>query len=664
MIEALNGEVTVPYELYQQIQLDSKGSNVNYLISSASYKITSKSGIAQFDCEFQIRVFNNKNKSNNNTVVTKESIKLISQKATILNSSIKYCKSNTGDNWTSGESLGACILTADHSYYLYTSAPGRYTITLECSLPYLTVKEAGFEVSIPECSNNSVFVRVPQKNANIKVFNSFLDTEAFDMWSEKHSKDANDYTVTFVKLANDTILKAQWTINDDFISNKIQLNNNNNNVPKVNVKPNVIVSQSILGSIGEGLLLLKCQFDYKIIAGNLSLFNIEIQDDINIVNVECQALKRWEVLALESPTSPSHNRVVQITLDYGFDSDFTINMNAEYSMKDTSGEINIPSMICKGDEINRQRGYLGIEARTNVEISDIGNLGLSVTDIKELPIQLSSMASHPILLSYKYLEPDFQLRLKVKRNNDVAVLVSICEGAHFITTCSDSGKLVHQIILQIKNTQKQFIRLRLPFEYEIWTTMMDGEPIRPSYSDPFLLIPILKPGVFDQNVAIKIEIVLLQKDAHNFNRQSNTGRFGFTLPKIDLPLRAVFATICLPRGVHCSDFTGNLKNVPYFQIPAPSSSASDSNPAPGQSHRRKNLNRRESIDFSDKAKKSHSFLSKSSAPVPNKRQGVIPVTVEMPNTNNTFFFEQILLSGDRDLSFGFNYKINNQLVQA
>ncbi|KAM9999792.1 hypothetical protein ACTFIZ_008251 [Dictyostelium cf. discoideum] len=687
MTDKINGEIEIPYSLFKSIELGSeKNIPLKYLISHANYSCICKDSFVLVECEYQIRVFDHIERNKNLSSVVKggneghkESIQLISQKATILNSTIKYLKNNNHhhhhQHHHSGDDGDAIILTSGTYYYLHTGTPGRYNVKLELSVPYLTVKEAGMDLSIPQCSNNSVYFRVPHVDANIKIFNSFIDTQSLLNWSEKNGKESNNYTVTFVKLANELSLKAQWTINEDFISNKISLknadeNNNNNQIvqPKVVVKPNVIVSQNILCSIGEGLLLLKYKVDYKIIAGTLSLFNIQIEDNVNIISVDGKAIKRWEIIELERMESPKHKRMLQIQLDYGFDTNYSIDINGEYSMKDTSGELNIPSMICKGDEISRQRGFLGVEARTNVEISDIGNDVLSVVDVRELPVELCKMANHPILLSYKFLEPHFQLKLRVKRNLDCAVLVSIVEEMSWVTTVSYSGKMIHQMILNIKNTQKQFLKVQIGFGYEVWSCMMDGEPCKPSIieGDGALLIPILKPGVFDQNTPIKIEIVILQEELHQFNEKTRKGKFNFIIPKIDLPLRACFATVYLPQGTIASKFNGVLKQVSYFSSTPPSASQPtlNINNLPQTKNRSRGFgNRNDSVcEIYQEKSKASSFMSVKKSAYNggggggNKRIGVVPVFVDIPKTTHSYYFEQILLSGDKDLSFGFDYK--------
>ncbi|KAM9960139.1 hypothetical protein ACTFIW_009264 [Dictyostelium discoideum] len=691
MVE-LNGEIDIPYGLYMEIENINKKKPLKYLISHSTYSCICKDGFVSVECEYQIRVFDRKeigNKEIGNSISTKESIQLISQQSTILESTIKYSNgSSTGnslrnsggsdiENWDDGETVEASILTSGEYYYLHIGSAGRYYVKLLLSTPYLTSKEAGMNLPIPQCSNNSVFFSVPHKDANIKIFNSFIDQSNSSLISEKlklltsqsPSSSSTSRTTAFVKLANEISLKAQWTVNDESNqstdvnnsnnnnSNSNSNNNNNSLAPKVTSKPNVTVIQNNLCSIGEGLLSMKSHFDYKIIVGTLSLFNVEIENNINIINVEGIAIKKWEVLDKVNSNSPSSsssssspssgfNRIIQIQLDYGIENSYKLLITSEYSMKDTSGELSIPSMRCMGEEISRQRGFLGVEARTNVEISDIGNEGLSVVDLKELPPQIRSMANHPILLSYKFLEPQFKLALKVKRNKDCAVLVSLVESMSWVTTVSYSGKMIHQMVLLIKNTQKQFLKIQMPWEYEIWSTVMDGEPIKPSIgdSDQQLLIPILKPGCFDQNTPIKVEVVILQKKLHKFNNNGK-GKFNFVVPKIDLPLQNIFCTVYLPPCL-ASNCIGNLKNVESFSLTPPSASNISANSM-------KKLQNVGGYSQNNDITSSFSKVGFRSA----RKAPVQTIFVEIPTTQNQIKFQQILLSGDKDLTFGFDYKL-------
>ncbi|EGG14000.1 hypothetical protein DFA_11761 [Cavenderia fasciculata] len=684
------GEVTIPYELYQKTVDEVQQIKTKHLITYTSY-----AGIAEFNeinlqVELHIRVFQSE----------RCAVPLMGQKATMIDSTITFVDPTKGVS-VDGDTVNACIITSQNYYHLYTSTPGRYIVKVTLSVPYLTSKKTGMELMIPQSSNNNISFRVPQSNANIKIFNSFPDIESTEEYEKKSGKETNNqYTMIFSKLPQETLLRVQWTFKSE---TQVPNNNNNNNLVTniVKTKPNVNVLQNTLGSIGEGLLILKSTFNYRIVSGTLSVFNITIEKNVNIISVDGEAIKKWEVVDIEKPESSTQPRMLQVHLDYGVENNYELSISAEYNMRDTSAEVRIPIMVCKGEEISRQRGFLAIEARTNVEISEIGCLAADVIDVQELPIQLSRLATHPILLGYKYLDPTFELVLKVKKNLDVPVLVSICEASHFISTVSDTGRVIHQMVLLIKNTQKQFLRIQLPFEYDLWSTLMDGTPIRPSCinndneSSPILLVPLLKPAgaksLHSDSTSVQIEVVLLEKNIRPIAKSSS---MTFTMPRVDLPLRSVSFTLYLPQKFMTKNFEGNLKKVTYYSQTPPAPILKDASHTSNNSNNNNNayggkrgrggysddddeededfggatqinslLKRNESMDSFEYNSKgsSLSFSKKSKAPA-RKGAGLIPVRVEMPTTTNQVMFEQILLSGDNDLTVSFDYKQYEQKV--
>ncbi|EFA84756.1 hypothetical protein PPL_01748 [Heterostelium album PN500] len=564
-----NNEITVPYRLYKETV--EKSQNVpRFLITHANYQGVAESMEIKLQCDFTIKVFDNQSLDNKNVVVP-----LISQKATIAASQIGY--GATADDIENGAaaSAGACIVTNMSSphYQFFTSKPGVYRVRLTCFIPYLTVKKTGMELGIPASSNNSISFQVPQANASIKIFNGFADVDATNHWIEKAGKEVPNYTIVFAKLPQESQLRIQWTI-------KTEIVNPSNSSKAIDTKlkpPSIVVVQSTLGSIGEGLLILISKFKYKMLNGSISLFNLLIDKNLNIINVEGEAIKKWELINNESDQKSSTYRNLSVWLDYGVENDYELTVSAEFNMGSTSADVSIPSIRCIGDEITRHRGFIAIEARTNVEISELNSQNLDVIDIKELPLDLSQLSQFPILLGYKFLDPKFQLNLRVKKNLDVQVLVSICEGAHFITTMSNTA----------------------------------------AYSTVYLPDTIKKTGKSQGNL----------KDVSYFAHAVPRPFEGSELTDYSAPVKNSYherrASISLRDSASLdssNSFTNNNNNKSYFK----SSYHEEAN-----------------------------FAKKSNA---RPRTGVIPVRVEMPVTGNPHYFEQILLDGDKDLFYEFEYK--------
>eukprot|EP01132_Coremiostelium_polycephalum_P007739 gene7739-9519_t len=684
------GEIEVPYKAISRIKESIKSSPPKFLISHAKYSGIAEPHHVSINVEYFIRVYQQQHqqqqqqqsgqRSSSSVINDKNSlrgsgsslfqqlsttsssyhnhhgrsgrngtlIQLFSKSALIKQCKVRYSKSNKQSDLVDFDiKRSGGIIIEDQYYHLLANQSGLYVANFELHVPYLSDKHNGFNLTIPNSSNNSISFKVMEVDTNIKIFNSFPDIVETERWIKKTEKETNNYTIVFAKLPIGTELKAQWTVMERIEDVKTQTN-------KPVVKTNIVANSNTLCSIGEGLLTIRTDLQYKIVSGVLSNIKIALEKDTNIINVTGGDIKKWDIVEQEhSDLGSKYSRQLQIQLNYAVEKEYSFSIFSEFNMRDTSGELHIPSFVCRGEEISRQRGFLGVEARTNVEISEVSNEGLQVVDSQEIPQDLSKMASHPILLSYKFLDPRTSLNLQVKRNEDCPVLVSICEEAHFVSTVSYSGQVIHQLILRIKNTQKQFLRIDIPFQYDqIWSSILDGTPIRPSLDNTTLLVPLLKPGITTSEQAVKIEIILLQSVPFVLG---SYGKLKFEFPKIDLSIRTAFSTIYLPESMKAYNFNcTSFKHVNCFSSTPPSPNKPVEQYAP---RHQENYYRGEA-DSLNSSLSSVSFKSLGGAYRSKKsgQAGVIPVYVEMPTTNVNVKFEQIFIQGDKDLKIEFEYK--------
>ena len=72
-----------------------------------------------------------------------------------------------------------------------------------------------------------------------------------------------------------------------------------------------------------------------------------------------------------------------------------------------------------------------------------------LVDVEELPDQLRVRASNPILLAYKYLLPDYQLKLSVKKHGDVDVLIAAVDCAYFTATKVEEGRVMYKLLMKV-----------------------------------------------------------------------------------------------------------------------------------------------------------------------------------------------------------------------
>ena len=70
-------------------------------------------------------------------------------------------------------------------------------------------------------------------------------------------------------------------------------------------------------------------------------------------------------------------------------------------------------------------------------------------DVDELSGALRQRASNPILLAYKYLLPEYQLKLSVKKHGDVDVLIAAVDCAYFTATKIEEGRVMYKLLMKV-----------------------------------------------------------------------------------------------------------------------------------------------------------------------------------------------------------------------
>merc|ERR1712136_78890 len=149
---------------------------------------------------------------------------------------------------------------------------------------------------------------------------------------------------------------------------------------------------------------------------------------------------------------------------------------------------------------------------------------------------------------------------------------------------TEEGRLGTKMIAQIRNTQKQFLRVGTAKDIDIWTTIVGGKPVKPAKDNKnMVMIPLQKSnssaGTKPQDFQVKFvylqnpcsesdkkkefkldrpvkkngECKELHDDTQTIIKESfvepmkTSGTLTFTLPAIDLPVNHLFVTLHLPQ---------------------------------------------------------------------------------------------------------------------
>lgn len=225
---------------------------------------------------------------------------------------------------------------------------------------------------------------------------------------------------------------------------------------------------------GEGFVISAVAYDFIIRNGTVSVFDIVLENRVRILNVDGKGMKRWELVEA-SPTllqrveskadekkvveskQPNLSRVLRVHLEYGVEQQYAMTVLTETELKG-AGNVSLPVFRC-GEMVSREKGFIAVEARTNLELGLVTSSGVSVIDNSELEARLFKETQNPLLFSFKFLEPEVAIELSVIKHADVPVLIAVIDKAHVISTQSEEGRLLTKIVASVRNTQRQFLRV-------------------------------------------------------------------------------------------------------------------------------------------------------------------------------------------------------------
>jgi hypothetical protein len=185
-----------------------------------------------------------------------------------------------------------------------------------------------------------------------------------------------------------------------------------------------------------------------------------------------------------------------------------------------------------------------------VEVHASKSEGLSSLDINELPQQLVLKTTNPILLAYRYVhaKPPFQLTLKITRHQEIEVQVAAIESAAYSSLFTRDGLAVTTARLMVRNSRRQFLRLALPPDSQVWSVFVDGKPEKPAFagdeSTPDGSAILIK--MINSSEGFPVDIVYATPAAN----VDHLGTIKGTLPRPDMVVTHTSWNVFLPVGPH------------------------------------------------------------------------------------------------------------------
>ncbi|MGA1794950.1 MAG: hypothetical protein ACMUIL_03725 [bacterium] len=421
----------------------------------------------------------------------------------------------------------ALLITEGGYHQLILDRAGHFRIRAVCSMRS-SLDEGNYQVSIPvlETSITMLELEIPLDEITVKVPQAQQVTVSAGERS----------TLVSAIFPSVKELTVQWY--------------GKKAVPAVRRVPAKIYAQSYhLVSIDDDALTVAMDIEYTILHAGIDALALRIPEGLNILSVQGEGVGGWRERSQED------QRILEVGLDYEHKGVFRLAIRYEKTLLDAASRFSFstPETLNAVKDI----GYLGLELRSSAEVKVVSHEGLEKVAVQKLPLQLFRKSLKPLIFGFKYLDHPFALDLDIRRHPKVSVTMAVIDSANGVSFFTEDGKVVHRIIYEVRNQLKQFLKLQLPEESELWSVFVGDKPSEPAREGDTLYIPLIRSQEEGQRLKpFRVEIIYYQKGMPF----SAYGKREVLLPQVtEIMVSKILWSLYLPRDYDFLHFGGTME---------------------------------------------------------------------------------------------------------
>ncbi|MBN1755880.1 hypothetical protein JW877_06660 [bacterium] len=426
----------------------------------------------------------------------------------------------------------APITPRNHKHTILIQGPGEFKFTTGFAME-LPEQVANFRLNVPQSSSTLFQLSLPGTDKDVRI----------SPGGRVFRRTSGGNTVIEAFLASTDYIFCEWmtAIPEE---------------QEADVEPMLYGETHSLFSVGEGMVKGSVELNYSIVQGKVDVLRFEVPQEIRILSISSANLRDWKMEEGDGV------RLINAYLKFPTGGSVNVHAELELTMEAVTAAVNLPVIRCLN--VEREKGYVGVEATTNVEISLLEESLRTATrvDRSELPQALWGRAAFPIILAFKYLETPYIIPIGVEKHEDLPVKVATADNASFIALLTTDGNYIVKGTYSVRNNLKQFLALLLPREAELWSLFVNGKPAKPGKGTfDQILIPMEKSRGGGESTTFPVEIIY-------FVRGSKLRSFGsrkVVLPKVDVPVSVINLSLYLPHGFSYTGFGGNMQEA-FFGV--------------------------------------------------------------------------------------------------
>ena len=419
-------------------------------------------------------------------------------------------------------------------YYLITNKRGAFDVKTRFATSVFTSEgSSGFSFQLVPSGSTTVELRVPaDESLDFTVSNARLQEERVEGGNR----------VVSATLPATGSLAVSWQ----------------RELPQAEQQdPRVYAEVYSLVGVGDGLLTARATIDHTILFAGVDSLQVEIPEGMTLLDVQGTGIRDWTV----------SKGVLDVQLNYEAEGSYPLTLSMEKVVG--QGDQTATAPLPKPLNVERAKGWMGVEARGNLEVSGGDAKGATPVDVRALPSAILGITGNPVLLGYKYLGTDAAIPLIIEEHDDVDVLVTLLDQAVATTMWTRDGRRLTSVRYQVRNNRRQYLRLEMPPGAELWSANVGGRAVQPARAaDGRVMVPLVRSQSTGGSLAaFQVEVVYVEQgDAAG---ESGKGSFTAQLPKADAPTTYVGWGVYAPSGAKLrrNSVEGTLRQVEWLSNP-------------------------------------------------------------------------------------------------
>mmetsp|Transcript_6887 Transcript_6887/g.14052 ORF Transcript_6887/g.14052 Transcript_6887/m.14052 type:complete len:772 (-) Transcript_6887:57-2372(-) len=331
--------------------------------------------------------------------------------------------------------------------------------------------------------------------------------------------------------------------------------------------PQVIATHEVMHTVGEGVLRSVHTLEFFTGSSEGSPLHA-VQFLIHgkgarVASVVGHALQSWtsEVVQPNSTADSSSTLVKTAFKTSQQSSSIVLQVHTETDRDEsTQAHVELPRIECQN--VLRQTGHVGVTKDANVEIHEHQTTGLSPVTSSDLSSKLRLNVDRPIVLSYKYLNPDNKAVLSVTEHKEMETLDATIDRLHHKVVVTETHA-VHSLILTLQSTKLQYLPIfHLPPSASKYTCLVNSVPAKPvkaenNGDENSILVPLLvglNPETANQGSSLLTSVEVTYFSKHETFGENGT--LSLDPPQFDLPVSILTSHVSLPSD-RMYNFTGH-----------------------------------------------------------------------------------------------------------